>query len=151
MNNLIAQPADYVDRKTTRPDYDQYCNQTPVPIETASNWALTNWTIATKFLTAAAIAQNSEAIISIPGMLAGHQHKVTVVVASTDEDIDVYVSGSKIGTISAAGTYTYYVKADRSNQLMFKNPGIAGLTASITSVVVEGRDPWNENLLPVQA
>lgn len=151
MNNLIPTPGAYVDRKTTRPDYDQWCNQTPVPIVTDANWTLSNFTIATGFLTAVAIAQDSTAVLAVPGLMAGHQHKVTIVTAATDQDIEVYLGGVLVGTITAAGTDVFYGKCGRANELKFTNPDVGALTASITSVVVEGRDPWNGNLFPAQA
>ena len=139
----------YVDQKDTINDVPMYPKHVAVPVVLNAKWTLTNITIdGDGYLDASAVAPSSLASRYIPGMLQGHLHRLTVVVAATDADIDITWGGVTVGTISALGTYTYRVRPTDGNVLEFKYNGVATLTASITSVVVEALDPMNLSLIP---
>ena len=120
---------------------------TPVPVAVDAKWTLSNFTIAATFLDSSAVAAASYASRYIPGVLEGHMYKVTIVVAATDEDLVVTMGGVAVGTMASADTYVYYVRPTDGEPLAITTTAVA-TTASITSIVVEGIDPMNIDLIP---
>jgi hypothetical protein len=141
----------FVSMDNTEPSYLHYVDQILVPaLGDDAFWTLSNFTIdGDGFLDASAVAATSLASRYIPGMLAGHLYKVVIIAAAADDPIVVTMGGVSLGTISAPGTYTYYVRTTDGEPLLLSYPTGSGLTASITSVTVVAQDPINPDLIPV--
>ena len=141
----------FVSMNNTEPSFLHYVSQTPVPaVGDTAFWTLTQFTIdGSGYLDASAIASAGVASRYIPGVIAGHLYKVTIIVAATDDDIVVTMGGVTLGTMGSAATYTYWVRPTDGDPLSFDWAPGTTLTASITSVVVEAQDPINPDLIPV--
>ncbi len=80
----------------------------PVPVAVDAKWTLSNVTIAATLLDASAVAAASYAKRYIPGVLEGHLHKLTVVVAALSGDNEVQTVS--IDNASSGGTFTLTVE-----------------------------------------
>lgn len=83
--------------------------QTMVPVEAgfSTKWTLSNFTIdGSGYLDASAVAAASYAQRYVPGVLQGHLHKVTVVVASISGTATNEVQTVGIDNASSGGTFT---------------------------------------------
>jgi len=134
------------------PDIEQYLSQTVVPVVAArtGKWTLTNFTIdGDGYLDASAVAAASLAERWIPGVIEGHKHKLRIVIAAIDDPIDITMGGVTLVTgLATPGNHHYWFVPVDGSPLKFNYPTGAGLTMSITSVVVELHDPINLDLIP---
>jgi len=74
---------------------------------------------------------------------------LVITLASIDDLIDITMGGVTLVTgLDTAGTYTYWFRPVDGSPLKFNYPTGAGLTASITSVVVTSHDPFNLDRIP---
>lgn len=88
---------------------------TPVPVAVDAKWTLSNFTIAATFLDASAVAAASYAQRYIPGVLEGHQHKLTVVVDTLSGDNEVQTVS--IDNASSGGTFTLSLGAETTGTI----------------------------------
>ncbi len=107
----------------------------PVPVDVDAKWTLSNLTIATKFLTASAVAAASYARRYTPAVLEGHLYKLTVVVASLSGDNEVQTVS--IDNASSGGTFTLTVEGVATAGIAY-DASSADVKAAIELVTAAG-------------
>ena len=134
-----------------KPDVQLWIDQTAIPVKDDTEWTLgTNMVASSGSLVLTASPDGEVAKRNIPGVLEAHLYKVTIVVDSIDAgELDVVFGGVAAGSLTAATTYTFYVRPTGGNEVSITVDNTASsITSTISSLTVEALEPIKLERIP---